>query len=112
MIGDSICMDKMSEIKVLTLPQIDTLTDIMYNVGFGGVILLVKENACYQPRNAILFLDNTDKIFAYIEICFGCQHTEMSDKRIDIGDICNQKFEMIKKLFSNARIKYGAANED
>ncbi len=111
-IGDSICMGKMSEIKTLTLLQIDSLTDLFYNVGFGGTILLIKDIQCYDPRNAILFLDNTGNTFAYIEICFGCQHTLMSDDRIDIGDICDQKFDMIRKIFSNAGINYGTEKEN
>jgi hypothetical protein len=110
-IGDSICLEKMSEIKTLSLRQIDTLTDVLYNIGFGGLILTIEEIKCYQPRNAILFYDSRDKIFAYIEICFECQHTLMSDERIDIGDICDQKFDMIRKLFSNAGIKYGTEKE-
>jgi hypothetical protein len=110
-IGDSICMGKMNEIETLTLLQIDSLTNLFYNVGFGGTILLIQDIQCYDPRNAILFLDNTGKAFAYIEICFGCQHTVMSDERIDIGDICDQKFELIRKVFSNAGIKYGTEKE-
>jgi hypothetical protein len=110
-IGDSICLEKISEIKTLSLRQIDTLTDVLYNIGFGGLILTIEEIKCYQPRNAILFYDSRDKIFAYIEICFGCQHTVMSDERIDIGDICDQKFELIRKVFSNAGIKYGTEKE-
>jgi len=40
-----------------------------------------KENwaaACYDPRHAILFYDENDKIFGYIEVCFDCNGWQSS----------------------------------
>lgn len=57
------------------------------------------------PGSTILF--NTpnclkQKAFAYIEICFECEQTQSSSNKISIDDPCNEKFDMIRKLFKNA----------
>jgi len=105
--NDTVCYSKLYEVKSLTLRQIDSLTNIMYNIGFGGTILLVEEIACYEPRNAILFIDKEGKTFEFIEICFECQQTVNSSDKIDFGEVCNEKFNLIKKQFLSAGISYG-----
>lgn len=111
-LNDTICYSKLKEVKRLTLLQIDSLTELLYNIGFGGTILLEEEKACYNPRNAILFIDSTGKAFEYIELCFECDQFVVSSEKIKFGDICNQKFSMLKKLFKNTGIQYGTANQD
>lgn len=110
--NDTVCLSKLNEIKTLTLRQIDTLTNIMYNIGFGGTILIVEEMACYNPRNAILFVDSSGKTFEYIEICFECQQTVNSSEKIDFGEVCNEKFSLIKQQFIKAGIEYGTKEND
>lgn len=110
--NDTICVSKLFEVKTLTLPQVDSLTNIMYNIGFGGTILIVEEMACYNPRNAILFIDNSDRVFEYIEICFECEQTVSSSDKIDFGEVCNEKFKLIKKQFLNAGIIYGTKTSE
>ena len=105
--NDTVCLSKLFEVKTLTLRQIDTLTNIMYNIGFGGTILIIEEMNCYNPRNAILFIDNKDKVFEYIEICFECEQTVNSSDKIEFGEACNEKFNLIKKQFLNAGITHG-----
>ncbi|MBK8521301.1 MAG: hypothetical protein WAT20_00820 [Ferruginibacter sp.] len=107
MLNDSVDYSKLSEVKTLNLKQIDTLTDILYNVGFGGTILLIEEMNCYSPRNAILFLNASGKQFAFLELCFECEDFRSSSENIKFGDKCNQKFPMLKKLFKNAGIVHG-----
>ena len=105
--NDTVCYSKLSEIKNLSIRQVDSLTNIMYNIGFGGTILLVEEMACYNPRNAILFIDTLGKAFEYIEICFECEQTVKSSEKIDFGEVCNEKFNLIKQQFIRAGIHYG-----
>jgi len=105
--NDTVCYSKLFEVKTLTLRQIDSLTNVMYNIGFGGTILIVQEINCYNPRNAILFIDNTEKVFEFIEICFECQQTVNSSDKIDFGEVCNEKFSLIKQQFLSAGINYG-----
>lgn len=105
--NDTVCFSKLTEIQTLTLSQIDSLTDLMYNVGFGGTILIVEELSCYNPRNAILFIDSSGKTFEFIEICFECEQVVCSSEMVDFGEICNEKFSLVKKQFLHAGIKYG-----
>jgi hypothetical protein len=105
--NDTICYSKLSEIRNLSIIEVDTLTDILYNIGFRGAILRESEMSCYEPRNAILFIDKNGRTFEYIEICFECEQTTLSSDKIILGDICNQKFGLIKKFFRKAGIMYG-----
>ena len=111
-LNDTISYSMLKEVKILTLLQIDSLTDLLYNVGFGGTILIEEEMNCYDPRNAIIFIDSAGKAFEYIEICFECQQFVVSSEKINFGDICNQKFSMLKKQFINAGILYGTLDQE
>lgn len=105
--NDTICYSKLHEIKNLSVTEIDTLTDILYNIGFRGPTIRESEIGCYEPRNAILFIDKNGQTFEYIEICFQCEKATVSSDKINIGEICNQKFNLIKKFFKSKGIKYG-----
>lgn len=98
---------KASEIKNLTPVQIDTLTDILYNYGFAGPVRTGRTMECYSPHHAVLFLDNTGKAVAFIEICFQCSETRESSGNISMGERCAQKFDMLKAFFKTAGIEQG-----
>jgi hypothetical protein len=91
----------------LNLSQIEKLTDIIVNYSHKGKEYSISDTMCYQPRNAIIFLDINNKIIGFIEICFGCNHLRTSDKRIDIGDYCTRKYDLLKDIFRESGIKYG-----
>jgi type VI protein secretion system component Hcp len=105
--NDSICYSKLFEVRNLTLPEIDRLTDLFYNYVFSGQTFTISEANCYNPRNAILFLNDKGKAFEYIEICFECQKTEQSSEKISLGDMCDQKMDMLKELFKKVGVIYG-----
>ena len=109
-INDTICYSKLFEVKTLNLVQIEKLTDVFYNYGFGGRVFTMSVSGCYNPRNAILFLDSTGKVFEFIEICFECQRLEVSSEKIKLGDMCDEKTELLKKLFGIVGINYGIRN--
>jgi hypothetical protein len=106
-LNDTVCYSKLHEIKTLTFSQVDKLTDILYNYGYRGVIYTMSETMCYNPRNAILFLDSTGKVFEFIEICFECDKTRESSDKISLGDLCDQKMSMLKDLFKKIGIEFG-----
>jgi hypothetical protein len=110
-LNDTICYSKLYEVRTLSITEVDTLTDILYNVGFRGPVLRESEMSCYEPRNAILFIDKNGQTFEYIEICFECEKTTLSSDKIIVGDICNQKFGLIKKFFRKAGIIHGTSEE-
>lgn len=104
---DSICYSKLSEIKALTFAQVDSLTDIFYNYGYLGKVYTGSMPLCYNPRNAILFIDKNGKAFEFIEICFECERIKGSSEKISLGEMCDEKLNMIKNIFKNAGIEYG-----
>jgi len=106
-LNDTICYSKLTELKSITFPQIDKLTDILYNYGYGGTIHIGSIPLCYFPRNAILFLDKNGKVFEYIEICFECSKTKESSDKISLGQMCDEKMGMLKDFFKTVGIEYG-----
>ncbi|MCZ4242719.1 hypothetical protein [Pedobacter punctiformis] len=101
---------KAKEIKILSPLQINALTNILYNYGYASVkknqVLVIERFGCYNPRNAILFFDEKDNVAAYIELCFECRGNELSSDKIEIGVLCEGKYDLIKKFFLSAGIKY------
>lgn len=91
----------------LTQRQIDSLTDILYNYGLKGPVSGVKTRECYDPRNAILFYNKNGRALAFIEICFECLQTRQSSTKISLGEMCDQKLDMLKVFFRNVGIKHG-----
>lgn len=106
-INDEILYSKLNEIKTISYLEVDKLTDIFYNYGFRGKIYTMSLAGCYNPRNAILFLDNKGKIIEFIEICFECQRVSKSSDKVSLGEMCDQKLDMLFELFKEAGIEYG-----
>lgn len=106
-LNDKLFYSKLTEVKTLTFSQVDKLTDILYNYGYGGEVYIVRTANCYMPRNAILFLDSNGKVFEFIEICFECRNTRESSEKISLGEMCDQKMSMLKDFFKTAGIQYG-----
>ena len=104
---DTINLKEFDEHINLNLSQIEKLSDVIFNYSHKGKEYAMSDTMCYQPRNAIIFLDNNNKVLGFIEICFGCNHLRTSDKRIDIGDYCEQKYDLIKNIFRECGIRYG-----
>ncbi|MGZ3751638.1 MAG: hypothetical protein ACXVJP_18800 [Mucilaginibacter sp.] len=100
----------------LTSDQRDTLSGLLYNVGFtyvpGAKRPVFGEANCYEPRNAILFIDSSGKVFEYLEICFACHRTRKSSSKVHFGEFCEQKYDILKEFLSKAGISYGTAEQD
>jgi len=96
-----------NEVATLDSLKINKLTDIIYNYTYKKKPYSIRAATCYMPRNAIFFIDNNNNIIAYIEICFGCDAYRASAKEINIGEYCNEKYEMIKSIFKDCKIEYG-----
>lgn len=98
------------EKRELTPGGVDSLTDILFNVGF-----LSKKTydypdpkcSCYSPENAILFMNNKGEVIQYVELCFNCEKYYCSSSKIMLGEFCTQKFGILKALFRNQGLKYG-----
>lgn len=103
--------DKIIESRILAKKGIDSLTDILYNVGKTPVgklpMEIYGEIKCYAPRNAILFINSEGVVTQYIELCFGCQKYYFSSRKIKSMEYCEQKYEMLKQFFLKQGIQYG-----
>ena len=95
------------EIKTLDKTQVDQLTDLLYNIGYAGPRQIEGHAKCYDPRNAILFVDTRGRTFAYLEICFQCQEYRVSSQKLMMGEFCEQKTNLIKSFFKTAGIQLG-----
>lgn len=94
------------EVATLKPSQINQLTDIFFNYGYRNEQGIISVEACYMPRNVIFFLDKSNKIIAYLELCFACNNYRVSNNEIDLGH-CRKKMDLIKTIFSDHKIKYG-----
>lgn len=113
---DTVCYSKLFEIKTLATSQVNSLTDLICNYGFKftykpkqKVYFIGSMLQCYNPRNAILFLDEDNKVFEFIEICFECKRIRTSSDSVSLGTNCNQKLLLIKDFFKDAGIQYGVS---
>lgn len=104
------------ELKDLSAAGIDSLTDILYNVGFTPVKNVPRYATpgakCYEPRNAILFLDAEGKVMQYIEFCFACEKYNYSSPKTKPIDYCEQKYDMLRTYFLKQGLKYGTEKID
>jgi hypothetical protein len=96
-----------SEIATLNSLQINKLTDVIYNYRYKKSPYLTIVKSCYMPRNAVFFLDKNNIIIAYIEICFECEALRSSDTKLNLGEYCSEKYDLIKSIFQENNIKYG-----
>lgn len=92
--------------KNLNLIEIEELSNIILNECAKYTTGLININGCYFPRNAILFYDENDKIFAYFEICFECGGFKSDPKKLFEHDfICEDVYYKLENFFNKTGIK-------
>ncbi len=105
--NEKVAYSRIDEIKTLTPTQIDSLTDIIYNIGFIPTeIPTIAGARCYIPRNGILFIDENYQVFEWIEICFQCMQHTSSNKEINLEEMCRQKYKLLQSFFRKSGIEY------
>ncbi|OJV50926.1 MAG: hypothetical protein BGO31_10675 [Bacteroidetes bacterium 43-16] len=97
---------RIREMKVLDKPQVNELTDLIFNYNYSKKTTLTTEQeaGCYRPRHSILFMDIKGQVFAYLEICFECSKYKSSEAGLNLGTMCAGKLERLKGLFGRAGI--------
>ena len=100
----------------LSPAAIDSLTDILYNVGYTPVkisfYLSDPGTPCYDPHNAILFIDAKGTVTQYMEFCFKCSRYYLSSSKIKNTIYCDQKYEMLRAFFVNHGVRYSTQKEN
>ncbi|WCM42749.1 hypothetical protein MG290_03455 [Flavobacterium sp. CBA20B-1] len=91
--------------------QKNELTDLIYNFGNNHNNAVMWAAKCYMPRNAILFFDDRNNLFEFIEICFECSRYRTSDDNVDLNNNCAEKLYLLKEQFAKAGIQYGVKKE-
>ena len=103
--------NKVIEIKTLSQNGIDSLTNILYNIGRTPVknvrFTIEDHGSCYDPRNAILFINDKGVVTQYIEVCFECERYYLSSKSTKSFPTCAQKYQLLKNYFLAQGLKYG-----
>lgn len=111
-----------TEIIELNQSSIDTLSNLLLKYKLKKDKLPREYNflgwGCYEPRNAILFLDENNNVFNWIEVCFECyQFCQLSNETIlnfNKFSGLNESFKMIdfiKEFFIANGIKYGVEDK-
>ena len=108
-----------TEMIELNQNQIDSLSHILINYKLKNDKLpetyTVYASGCYEPRNAILFLDSNNTVISYFEICFECHQFSqlpMDKTIINMNTISNlpeavKMLDLIREFMKSCGIKYG-----
>lgn len=99
--------------KSLNLIEIQDLSNIIFNECDKYSTGIISSSGCYFPRNAILFYDENDKIFAYFEICFQCGGFESYPKKLFEEEMrCESIYSMLESFFNKLGIKTQYSEEN
>ncbi|RXR28896.1 hypothetical protein EQG68_13770 [Flavobacterium piscinae] len=81
---------------ILNSLQIDNLKKGLYeNCKSFSIFEIAK---CYNPRHSIIFYNEKNEIFGYIEICFECNRTKSSTNLNFISECALSQEELFKKF--------------
>lgn len=102
------------EIVEIDKNQIDVISNLLFNYKIknprkikGGTQI-----NCYSPRNAILFLDENEKVISHLEVCFECMQAYFFPDLFNINQLVNQgncydRMDLLRAFFENNGIKRG-----
>lgn len=91
--------------------QVDSLTDILFNYDYREKTTIATSSECFDPHHAIVFTNKEGKIIEYIEICFLCSNIYSSSAKINPGNFCEGKYNLLKKLFRKIGVKVNLSNK-
>lgn len=110
---DKVDLGKMYEAITLNKKLQHKVMDILINYNndqskYGGDIAM-----CYEPRNAIVFLNKSNQVIGFVEICFDCAQYRTEPSDLKVSSFCAEKLLALQGIFVGAGIKYGMKrNED
>ena len=105
---DTIVHAKTREAVVLSTNEINRLSDILYNYNYSKETNFFSETTvgCYYPRHAIVFLDKSEKVISYIELCLECSQVKTSLPKESTGQFCEGKYDLLRAYFVSIGIRY------
>lgn len=63
-------------------------------------------SACYNPRHGIVFYNRSDKIIAYLEVCFECFGTSSTGIFPSYNGFNYKQFKQLKNIFRKFMLDY------
>lgn len=112
---DTLGYKKVRDLKQLNQAETDEFSGMMFNVFHTNyfekrrkiVCLSSPAYACYEPRNAAIFLDKRDSIVAKIEICFHCNLAVTIPVNMSLNN-CDNELSLYQDFFLKSGIDWGA----
>ncbi|KAA2223798.1 hypothetical protein [Chryseobacterium sediminis] len=93
---------EIKESKTLNLAETLELSKLLFNTCGKFSSDLRETSMCFFPRNAILFYDEDDKVFDFLEICFECHRMQFfSEKATEVNGMCSNFYSKLEKYFQN-----------
>lgn len=102
-------LSKMFEVKTLDNEAEEKLLHLLMNYDDQDTN---EVGLCYEPRNGIVFFDNSGHIIGYIEICFACLQYKTEPAGITVSTLYQEEYEALKDFFKEAGITYGTVDLD
>lgn len=92
--------------KTLNFAETFELSKLLYNTCGKFPNEMREISNCFFPRNAILFYNDNDKVFEFLEICFECHRMEFTSKKsLEINGMCNEFYSKLENLFKKNGLK-------
>ena len=106
-------LNGITESKTLNLSEIYELSNVLFNTCgiFQGKDIIVSK--CFSPSNAVLFIDEHDKVFEIFEICFECGGVKsIYGKNMFVNDRCDNFYEKVKSFFKKQGLQTDKIKRD
>lgn len=95
-------IEGINQTKTLNYNDAIELSSLLFNTCGKFTNDLRRVSMCFFPRNAILFYDENDKVFDFLEICFECHRMEaLSEQATKINDMCDNFYTKLEKYFQS-----------
>ncbi|MPS65338.1 MAG: hypothetical protein DI622_10175 [Chryseobacterium sp.] len=99
-------IEGINQIKTLNYKDSLELSNLLFNTCGKFPNNIRRVSMCFFPRNAILFYNENDQVFDFLEICFECHRIEaLSEKATKINDMCDDFYTKLEKFFKSKGLK-------
>lgn len=108
--SDRIIGDSVLESRTLTGHGIDSLSDILLNYAFVHPSNIGHIPGCFNPRNAVLFLNKEGRLVSIDVICFECGFDESEPQEKFYTMDCPEKLNRLRVFFAAQGVTFGTSD--
>lgn len=99
-------LEGINQTKTLNYKETLELSNLLFNTCGKFPNNARRVSMCFFPRNAILFYDENDQVFDFLEVCFECHRMEaISEKATEINDMCDDFYTKLEKYFQTKELQ-------